>query len=655
MIVKMRKFTLLTLEAREKQLIKDLQRFESVHFNHITADSLPDIKQLRDETSAERITLCEGTLQKLAFAMSKLDGYAEKPKGLKAMTAAPKTMAYDDFDAFPDSFDYEDVCAKVKACDERLGAIKSKVAGLYAENEGLKPWVKLDVRLTEFDRLKSVKCLIGAVNRAAADAFRAAADAFNGLYVEVIGNVKDDVVFFVIAANRLYDEVTAFFKAQGVIRLTPALRGVPAETIESNTAEIAELNKEREAVLETFKSLAGNYDKLQIVHDYYETALEREKVCRNFLNMRTSVVMEGYVPESDMPDFIKILDASCGGQYYIESSEADKDGEDVPIKLKNNRLVETFEDITSMFSLPKYNEIDPTPVMTPFYMIFFGLMLGDTGYGLLMMAATAAALKFFNFKESTRKFIKFFFYVSLATAVMGLIYGGVFGFTVIKPIKGADGAYKAIIDTQTDVIIMMLMSVALGVVQVLFGLGVKGYMLIRDGKVLDAIFDSLFWIVCLLSGISMILGFAGVLPEGLSSVVNWVFLISIIGLACTQGRENPTIVGKVAGGIYGVYGISSYIGDFVSYTRIAALALAGAYIGYSFNLMSSLLPAGIARIIGGTIILLIGHALNIGLSALGAYVHTCRLQYVEFFGKFFEGGGVPFNAFKLQNKYITIK
>jgi V/A-type H+-transporting ATPase subunit I len=293
-------------------------------------------------------------------------------------------------------------------------------------------------------------------------------------------------------------------------------------------------------------------------------------------------------------------------------------------------------------------------VVAPFYTFFFGLMVGDMAYGLLLVLGTLLALKLFKLSEGTKQFMRLFMCLGFGTLVGGALYGGFFGYAVFTPITMPDGTKKAILDSSLDIVTMLAASVVLGVVHVLFGIGVKGYMLLKDGKPLDALFDSVFWIITLIGGIGYILALSGMLPPPYSEWAKWAFIAGVVGLALTQGRSSPSIAGKLGNGLYAVYGISSYVGDFVSYTRIAALALSGAYIAFSFNLMVDMFP-GWSKIVVGGFVFIVGQALNFGLAALGAYVHTCRLMYVEFFGKFYEGGGKPYRPLRLINKFVKVE
>jgi V/A-type H+-transporting ATPase subunit I len=228
--------------------------------------------------------------------------------------------------------------------------------------------------------------------------------------------------------------------------------------------------------------------------------------------------------------------------------------------------------------------------------------------------------------------------------------------TFFAPIRAADGTHKAILDTGVDIVMMILLSIAIGMVQLLFGLAVKAYILLKDGQVFAAVFDTFFWILSVSSGAVLIVGAGGVaLPAAVNTASVWVFLITLVGLAATQGRDNATIGGKIAGGLFGVYGLTGYVGDLMSYTRLVALSLSGAYIAFSFNMMIGLIEGAVPRVVFGTLIFLIGQSLNMGLSMLGGYVHSCRLQYVEFFGKFYDGGGRHYKPLAINNEFVEIK
>lgn len=661
-IVKMMQFTLFTFHGRRGQLLRELQQFGDLHMRGLNGEELGELDFLHPDISPGEISHWEAEREKVGFCLELLGPHAPK-RGLRSPTP---TMSFGEFERFAEETDYGSLYQRLREEDAGIGRIKGEITKLRAENDALTPWRKLDVSPEELEELGTVEYFLGTVNKNSAQELRDRVEEASGCaYVEFLEAVKDAVGVLVLAPAGA--GVSEVLRDVGFSKLGFAMRGRPAQAMEQNRKEIEALEKELEEAAQGIAALGDRCGELEIVLDAVNTLLERERVRRNFLGSRSVLMIQGWVPRDNRQRFEEILDGVCPGEYYLEAEEVDKDDGEVPVKLRHNRLVEPFSDITTMYSTPRYNEIDPTPILTPFYIVFFGLMVGDIGYGLLLMLGTAVALKVFHLKEGTRKFMRFFFILSFSVIAAGFLYGGMFGVEVFAPISyetvAADGTVSAgmkpILSTGTDINSMLIYSIALGVVHIFTALIVKMYMCFRDGKPLDALFDGFLWIVCLTAGIGFLLGIMGVAVQGvLLEVCKWGFVGSLVLLALTQGREYKTIGGKLGGGLYGVYGITSYVGDFISYTRLVALALSGAYIGMSFNMMAGLIPAGpagIVRIIFGGIIIIAGQAINFGLSLLSAYVHTCRLQYVEFFGKFFEGGGVPFAPFRLNNEHVQVK
>jgi len=654
-IVKMNRFFLFAFEDRRENLLGELQKIEAVHFKNLQAEA----RELEmSKISAEAgLSHAEGELSKIDFALSKILPHCKKPGAIEALRQSPPEMGFEEFCEFTKNYDHAPAYDSIKANDDRQRQLKAEKNKLKSDIAAFSDWAGLDVSTLELDRLNSAKYILGFVPKQSSEAFaQAVLRDFCDVHLELLDGAKDKAGVLLVTLPEGYEELLAFAKSRGLEKVSLSFDHAPIALIEENKTKIGAIEAEETRLEEEIEAFAPHLEKLKIARDYFGAMAARHKACENFLKTQSVFAIEGWVSQDDSAMLGQTVEKACGNDYYLELAPVEKDSPEVPIKLKNNKFVSAFEGITEMYSMPKYNELDPTPLLAPFYFLFFAMMLGDAGYGIVLVAATLIGLKLFNLKKGAKRFFLLFFYLGIATTIMGVLYGSLFGVSFFAPVGG-----KPILDLTGDIMFMIALSIAIGFVQIMAGLCIKGYMLIRDGKILDALFDSLFWIIAVSSLVGLIaLGVFGI-DSIFSPICGWALAGSLLGLACTQGRASKGIGGKIGNGLNAVYGITGYVGDFVSYTRLMAIALSGAYIAFSFNLMGGLLvedagflPVAVLKYIFAAVVVVFGAALNIGLGALSAYVHTCRLQYVEYFGKFYEGGGVAFKAFGTKNKYVNI-
>ena len=326
--------------------------------------------------------------------------------------------------------------------------------------------------------------------------------------------------------------------------------------------------------------------------------------------------------------------------------------EEVPTKLKNHPIVAPFEMLTEMYSLPKYEEVDPTPWMTPFYLVFFGMMVADIGYGLLMFLGAFLVQRFIVLPRSMQRFAKFFEILAVPSIIWGFIYSSFFGNELPKEIVGIHLPFP-ILSTTNDVNTILILSVIFGLIQILVGLFIAAKENMKRKAYIDAINEGFAWQGILMGIIFVLLG--------MMVLKNQAFVYLGIGLAVLSALciliipifQSSSKVKGMAKGAYNLYGLTGYIGDLVSYTRLMALGISGGSIGAAFNMLVAFMPPA-ARFSLGIILIIALHALNMFLTLLSAYVHGARLQYVEFFGKFYSGGGRAFKPFKTAEKYVNI-
>ena len=549
-----------------------------------------------------------------------------------------KTLSFKELENKVLSFNHNEVYTSLKKLDGELNDINNQRGKIESEIDAIIPYRNIEISIKDVEDFKLVKTFIGFVPLTLkSEALEKLNSSFDSISVEVLSEDKDNVYLVIAVENNNADECEDILRTFNFNKATLNYQSTISEKITSLRNSLDSLNEREGKVKEEIVKLAIHFEKLEEVHEYYSDLVIKSRANENFLKSDNVVVINGWVPTELIGKLEKIVKECTNDNYYIETVEAEKDDTEVPIKLKNNKFVSAFEDITSMYALPMYNEIDPTPLLSIFYAIFFGMMVADFGYGFVMLIGTAIALKVFNLEDGTKNFIKFLFYLSFPTIIFGFIYGAGFGDAIKTP---------ALIDPNTDYNKILVLSLGLGVLQIFVGLAMKAITLIKNGKPLDAFYDSGSWIITLV-GLGL---WVASVPGGM-----WVAIIGMVLIVLTQGRQAPSIGGKLGAGAYALYGITGYVSDLVSYTRLMALGLSGGSIAGAINVILSGLTGNIFGLIIAIILFIGLQIFNLGLGALGAYVHSIRLQYVEYFGKFYEGGGREFKPFTTKNEYINVK
>lgn len=647
-IVKMNKFTLLTFESKKQKLLREIQGLSNVEFINLQDDEFlekyEELKSLAKDDIDLEYSKYEENLSKAKFVLEFLKKYVPKKSGLKSLQEEKLTLTLDELDEKVKASKWEESYNKAKEKEAELANLDSNITKLQAEIDTLIPWQDLDVAFSEIKDLKNTSYFLGTIAKSYEDTLL---EELSNAYVEIISRSSNDINLLILSNKEDSENVSEVLRGVGFSAFKTEHKDVPMKLILEFKHQIEELQSKKFFIEEEIASFEEDLKKLELAYDYFVSKVERVKVSTNFLKTKNICAIQGWIAQEDNEELKSICSNTLKNDYYIEFEDVKEDEiDDVPIKLKNGELVSAFESVTGMYSYPKYNQIDPTPLLAPFYLIFFGMMVADVGYGLLVSIGAALALKFLKLDEGKKDFAKFFLYLSFPTIFFGAIYGSFFGDIITLPTQ--------IIDTNKDVMTIVILSLALGVIQIFFGLFIKVYSLIRIGKVKDALLDPGSWIITLLS----IGGIAAVkflkLPNILGNIFIGTAIIGAILIVIGGGREEKSTGAKIGQGLYSLYGITGYVGDLVSYTRLMALGLAGGSIAGALNLLIHTLP-GVAAIVIGPILFVLFHIFNLGLSLLGAYVHTARLQYVEYFGKFYEGGGRPFKAFKVSEKYIKIK
>ena len=653
-IVKMSKFDLVVFAEQRAKVLKKLQKFKEVNFVDIELHdengelSKDAVEGVTKYVNNEELTHIDERLYQLSNAISLIKKYDERKTRLRDVIHGNENYTFDELARKALTYDWKKVSSELNKIGTQYSQIKSEISKKYMRYDEIDLWERLDVNPKELKNLKKVNTFLGTVPIKLKGSFIDGISELDKTYYEELKIVKDEVYYLVIASidESEKEKLAEVFRNSSFTVENLDIDAVPQDYKNGLQKEISELKKEKRRLKAQIKTYSEDLTDLQAVYEYMQNKKLRIVESEKLAQTENTILIKGWIPTEKVSEFEKVIKDEAGDNYYLTFTDADRDDATVPIKLKNGKVASTFENLTGMYAYPRYNEIDPTPLFTPFYILFFGMMGADVGYGLVLLLATMFVLKVVNLSSQMRKSIKFFFYLSFSVIFWGLLYGSYFGATI-------PGMWR-LVDPASQYNDLLIGSILFGVVHIFVGLAIKAYMLIRDGKSLEAVYDVLFWYMALIGGMLFLIFKLMNLSAVVANVSMWVMIAGMAGIVLTGGREAKGVGAKLGGGLYSLYGISSYVGDFVSYSRLMALGLSGGFIASAINMIAGMISGSWVGMIFIPVILIAGHLFNMFLSFLGAYVHTSRLMYVEYFGKFYEGGGKPFKDFRTENKYINL-
>jgi len=653
-IVKMSRFDLVVFAEQRAKVLKKLQKFKEVNFvdielrdenGEVSKDAVEGVTKY---VNNEELTHIDERLYQLSSAISLIKKYDERKTRLRDVIHGNENYTFDELAKKALTYDWKKISSELNAIGTQYSQIKSEISKKYTRYDEIDLWERLDVNPKELKDLKKVNTFLGTVPIKLKGSFIDGISKLDKTYYEELKIVKDEVYYLVISSidESEKEKLAEVFRNSSFTVENLDIDAVPQDYKNELQKEISGLKKEKRRLKAKIKTYSEDLTDLQAVYEYMQNKKLRIVESEKLAQTENTILIKGWIPTEKVSEFEKVVKDEAGDNYYLTFTEADRDDATVPIKLKNGKIASTFENLTGMYAYPRYNEIDPTPLFTPFYILFFGMMGADVGYGLVLLFATMFVLKVVNLSSQMRKSIKFFFYLSFSVIFWGLLYGSYFGATI-------PGMWR-LIDPASQYNDLLIGSIVFGVVHIFVGLAIKAYMLIRDGKSLEAVYDVLFWYMALMGGIVYLIFKLMNLSPVVANVSMWVMIAGMAGIVLTGGREAKGIGAKLGGGLYSLYGISSYVGDFVSYSRLMALGLSGGFIASAINMIAGMISGSWVGMIFIPVILVAGHLFNMFLSFLGAYVHTSRLMYVEYFGKFYEGGGKPFKDFRTESKYVNL-
>lgn len=536
---------------------------------------------------------------------------------------------------------------KCRTLDEGLSMRSNEEAHLLDAYNQLLPWEWLDVPVSELSGSSRISIVLykfpsrfyeditAEIRESCPSAYLVSDSRQGSRYIPVM----------LVCLNEDRDKVYQILSARGILpEELPEVEGTPKGAIKAIEERLSSIDGEVAELEEQAKELLGERVKIYSVYDRVSLALDRRTLAAECPATRTAFLIEGWTREEDVP----ALKEAVQSQYdmvHVETRDP-YENENPPVVLDNPAPFEPFEAVTEVYGMPRPGTLDPSVPAMPFFFIYFGMALGDAGYGIILTIVCLLLLRKVRMAGTAKKLFIMMAISGAACVLVGALTGSWFGdFFGIAPIW---------FNPLENPLLMLGVSFALGLVQIYVGLGMKLYYNLKLGNVKEAIFDQGLWYP-FLTGFLLLLGASALGNPTMGVVGKWLAIVGAGGLILTQGRAHKNIIKRLGAGILSLYDITGYASDLLSYSRLLALGLASSVIAMVVNDMAKrFLSIKFVGWIPMLLILAIGHVFNLAINVVGSYVHASRLQYVEFYSKFFEGGGRRFRPFRRKTKYIEI-
>ena len=641
-ILKMKKLRICGVSEEQTQLIRQLQLLGSVEIGAPCA--LTDTQGVQvfcagDGKSADALLR---TSARLTSALETLKHYETKKGGLFA--ARPEKTIDELFsdEAYAAALDTAQAVLDAQDARSRLAAEKSR---LTAVRESFVPWQQLPLPLETLGT-QHTRILLGTVPaQTDLEALRARVfEAADEVQLEQISADQQSLYLLVFVHKCAAEAVGAALREAGFALTTfDGVQGTAAENIRRTDEAIAACEQQDAEKLAELTALAEQKSALQLAFDRCTQEISKAQAADRLVHSEKTFCLGGWVPCEDVGKLEALLSGFCCAWELTDP--APEEYPDVPVKLKNNKLTWPLNMVTEMYSLPAYDGVDPNPLMAPFFILFYGIMMADMGYGLLMILASIIITKKSRPKGTSGQMFGLMFSCGISTFLMGALTGGFFGdfLPQLVGIIDPDTTFKALPSLFTpldDTITILIGAMALGFVQIVTGMAISFVEKIKKGQIMDAIWEELTWWVV----------FAGIACMALG-VTNIVLYVGLAMVVVGSGWSAKGF-GKVTAIFGSVYNhVTGYFGDILSYSRLMTLMLAGSVIASVFNTLGAI-PGNVVFFL---LVSVAGNGLNFALNLLSCYVHDLRLQCLEYFGKFYQDGGKPFEPLAINTKYVDIQ
>ena len=649
-----KKITVIAHKDNQNQVVEALTRIGTVHVERVSEpDVLPPKELTEEEVQASR--MCSFGISQIEFLLGFLKEYQREKSGfISTMIKDKYPMTTDKFMLSWERVDLDRIYKECSDLEQRLIDQREQKERLRQESNELENWIDLGVPLDEVRGGATFGVMPVRIADSDLEALTGELEArVPESELEVMGEVGRNDNCLLIYYLGAEEEVTSVLS--GYSHDTVSLPGsslAPDRRLEQVSAELEEIEREHEEVLDQVEGHREHIGALEVLKEYLVNQRTKVETMTSFGNTRSTVVVEGWATEEGVEKTRERM-GKLSDEIEVEASEPEE-GDRPPVSLRNKKWIRPFEFLTRLYGVPNNREYDPTWLIAISFMIFFGFCIGDVGYGLVILIAFLLMRKYMPLGENTKNLLLVMCYGAACAMVVGVITGSYFGIEtdtlpqflqsliLFKPLE--------------DPLPLMGVCMGLGLIHMLSGTVVEFHDNWKAGNVADALIDQgliLFFFVGTIGAAVLVI--AGVAPV---TVIYLVAGVALLGMIVLLGHGAKSVPGKVFGGLYETYNtLVGWMGDTVSYVRLFALGLATFVIGSVINTMSGMVR-GMAPVIGILImllVLLVGHTFNVVINLLGAFVHPLRLEYVEFFGKFYEDGGRDFKPLQIESKTVIIE
>ncbi len=637
-IVKMKRFSLLGFEQDRDAIMRSLQQGGWVQIDEIELgeDASPDI---------QRTTSVSGEVkQKAVSVQSAIETLYKSGAKKRSFFKARDLVKQTDFSDESSIEQAVSVGDEINELSKRIKTLHEERLKALSSIDALMPWklldIPLNIRPTAHLAFVFGHCPITLEP----------SELTNGLAAHIpmskvywAGEDKESKYLLCVCHPEVEAEMLTYLKTLNFSRLTfKDVQGTATQQVLALNTLAVNLEQKIEDIKALLSTKCDKKAVLELSYDRLTSVLERETAKERLLETERTFYLTGWTPAAKVAAVSKMLATYDCAVSYDEPSAEDA----VPVQLKSNKFFESFNFVTELYSLPKYGTIDPNPLISIFFSIFFGMMFADVGYGAVLLIIGTLMLAKTRPRGGIKLMMRLMIICGITAIGFGVVFGSFFG-NIITAFSGTflsrEVIWTPIVDVVNDPITLMVIALAMGGVQIVVGMAVKGYLMIRDGRPWDALMDVGSWWL-LFAGIAVMVIYG----------TPWVAVAGAVALVCTQGRSKKGFAGKLMGGLGSLYDITAYGSDILSYLRLMALALATAIIANVFNLLATLPGKSVIGFIFFVAIFLFAHTFNMGINIIGTFVHAARLQFLEFFGKFYTDGGKAFKPMALKTKYVDI-